>query len=88
MDFLGAQDTILWYKMLLKVVFDKTAFVKFKISNIFEQNIDLTHSKQPKIHIKKIYTSLWILKVSRNNPQSKSLETFAKCLWVDFSVES
>jgi hypothetical protein len=33
--------------MLLKVV-----FVKFKISNKFEQNIDETHSKQPKIHRK------------------------------------
>ncbi len=27
-------------KMLLKVVFDKTVFVKFKISNNFKQNID------------------------------------------------
>ncbi len=31
--------------MLLKVVFDKTAFVKFKISNNFKQNIDETHSR-------------------------------------------
>ena len=35
-------------KLLLKVVFDKTAFVKLKISNNFNQNIDETHSKQPK----------------------------------------
>jgi hypothetical protein len=45
MDFSGASpayDT----KMLLKVhLFDKTGFVKFKISNNFKQNIDETHSK-------------------------------------------
>jgi hypothetical protein len=35
--------------MLLKVVFDKKALVKFKISNYFKQNIDETHSKLPKI---------------------------------------
>jgi hypothetical protein len=29
--------------MLLKVVLDKTAFLKFKISNNFKQNIDETH---------------------------------------------
>ena len=40
MDSFGAQDTILWCKILLKVVFDKIAFVKFKISNNFKQNID------------------------------------------------
>jgi hypothetical protein len=51
-------------KILLKVVFDKTGFVKFKISNDFKQNIDETHSKQPKIY-RKIHTSLWILKISR-----------------------
>jgi hypothetical protein len=31
-------------------VFDKTAFVKFKISDNFEQNIDKTLSKHQKIH--------------------------------------
>jgi hypothetical protein len=30
-------------KMLLKVVFDKTAFAKFKISNNFKQIVDETH---------------------------------------------
>jgi hypothetical protein len=35
-------------KMLPKVVSDKTAFVKFNISNNLKQNIDETHSKQPK----------------------------------------
>jgi hypothetical protein len=47
-------------KMLLKVVFDKAVFVKFKIVNNFKQNIDETYSKQPKIH-----ASPWILKISR-----------------------
>jgi hypothetical protein len=50
--------------MLPKVVFDKTAFVKFKICNNFNQNIDETDLKQPKIH-RKIHTSQWILKISR-----------------------
>ncbi len=52
-------------KVLLKVVFDKTLLVKFKISNYFKQNIDETHSKQPKIH-RKIHTGLWILKSQEN----------------------
>ncbi len=48
-------------KMLLKVFFHKTWFVKFKISNNLKQNIDETHSKQPKIY-RKIHTSLWVSK--------------------------
>jgi hypothetical protein len=47
-------------KMLLKVVFDETAFVKFKISNNIKRNIDETQSKQPKNIYRKIHTSLWI----------------------------
>jgi hypothetical protein len=35
---------------MLPKVFDRTVFVKFKISNNFEQNIDETNLKQPKIH--------------------------------------
>ncbi len=35
-------------KMLLKVIFDKTAVEEFKISHKFKQNIDETHSKPPK----------------------------------------
>ncbi len=34
--------------MLPKVVFDKTAFVEFKISKKFKQNIVETDLKQPK----------------------------------------
>jgi hypothetical protein len=47
-------------KKLLKFVLEKTAFIKFRISN----NIDETHSKQPKIR-RKIHTSIWILKIYR-----------------------
>ncbi len=57
----------------------KKMFVKLKISNNFEQNIDETDLKQPKIH-RKIYTSLWILKIPPKNPRTESLETFAKSL--------
>ncbi len=51
-------------KMLLKVFFDKTEIVKFKISNNLKQNIDETPRKQPKIH-RKIHTSHWILKIKK-----------------------
>ncbi len=34
--------------MILKVVFDKTVFVKFKISNNFKQNIEETHPTHQK----------------------------------------
>ncbi len=53
--------------MLPKVLFGKTAFVKFKISKHFRQNISETDLKQPKIQEK--------------NPRTKSLETLAKFLW-------
>jgi hypothetical protein len=52
-------------------------FVKFKISNNLKQNIDETDTKQQKIH-RKIHTSLWILKISRNNPQIKTPVTIVK----------
>jgi hypothetical protein len=65
--------------MLPKVVFDKTAFVKFEISNNFKQSIDEADSKQPKIQWK-IYASLWILKSQEKNPRTKSLKTFPKSL--------
>jgi hypothetical protein len=54
--------------MLLKVVFDQTAFKKFRISDNFKQNIYETHSKQQKIH-----TRQWILKVlSKQSTNQKS----------------
>jgi hypothetical protein len=43
MDFFGAQDTIFYTNMVPKVFFDKALFVKFKISNNFEQNVDETN---------------------------------------------
>jgi hypothetical protein len=36
--------------------------VKYKNGNNFKQNIDETHSEQPKIH-RKIHNSLWRLKI-------------------------
>jgi hypothetical protein len=47
--------------MLPKVVFDKIAFVKFKIINNFDE-IDL---KQPKKILRKNHSSLWISKTPR-----------------------
>jgi hypothetical protein len=41
MDFFGAQDNI------KQICFETTAWVKFKISNSFKENIDETDSKQP-----------------------------------------
>jgi hypothetical protein len=52
MDFLVYKAPSYDTKKLLKVVFDKTALVKFKISYKFEPSIDETHSKQPKIQRK------------------------------------
>ncbi len=60
MDFFGAQDTIFYNtNMLPKIFFDKTAYryVTFKISNNFEQNIEETNLKQPKIY-SQIHTRL------------------------------
>jgi hypothetical protein len=65
--------------MLPMIVFDKTAFVRFKIINNLKQNIDEPASKQPKIHWK-IRISLWYLKISRKNQRTKSLLTYAKSL--------
>ncbi len=42
MEFLGAQDIILWYKYASKVVFAQIEFVKSKSSNNFKQNIGET----------------------------------------------
>ncbi len=76
MDFLGAQDPILWYENASEGRFDKTAFVQLKISNKLKQNIDNTHSKQQKIH-RKIHNCLWILKISRK--KSANLKSWDFC---------
>jgi hypothetical protein len=57
------------------VIFDKTTFVKFTISNNLKKNLDETHSKQPKIH-RKIHTSLWILKISRKKSANQKSRNF------------
>ena len=54
--------------MLLKVVSDKTAFVKFKISNNFKQNIDKTHFKQSKNTIGKSIQTYGFYKSQEKNP--------------------
>ncbi len=84
--------------MLLKAVFDKTVFVKFKISNNnFKQNIDETHSKQTKIHVE-IHTSIWILKISRKKSANQKSWDFCQMFvnskkktipeGMDFNIES
>jgi hypothetical protein len=62
-------------KMFLKVVFDKTAILNLRLVITLKQNIDETHSKQPKIHTK-IHTSLWILKISRKKSVNQKSRMF------------
>jgi hypothetical protein len=45
MDFFGALEPSYDTKILLKVVFDKTAFAKFKISIKFKQKTLKKHSQ-------------------------------------------
>ncbi len=59
------------------VVFDKTAFVKFKISNNLKQNIDETDLKQPKIH-RKIHTSQWIEKSQEKKSANQKAREFCQ----------
>jgi hypothetical protein len=65
-------------KVLQKVVFDKTSFVKFKISNNFQQNIDETYSKQRKSIGK--YIPAFGFEKSQKINRKPGLQTFAKCL--------
>jgi hypothetical protein len=48
--------------MLSKEVFNEANFNRVNICT--KRNIDETDLKQPKVH-RQIYTSLWILKISR-----------------------
>ncbi len=80
MNFLVHKTPSYDTKMPLKVVFDKTVIIKFKINNNFKQNFDKTYSKQPKIH-RKSMPAYGFLKSEEKNLRSKSLETIAKCLW-------
>ncbi len=50
MDFFSAQNTILWNKNASEGGLWENSICKFKIINKFKQNIDETHSKQPKIY--------------------------------------
>ncbi len=67
--------------MLLKLVFDKTSFVKFKISNNFKKNIDeiMKHIPNNKKSIGKSISAYGFKKSQKNLP-TKSLDTFAKRL--------
>jgi hypothetical protein len=65
--------------MLLKAVFDKTAFVKFNISNNFNQNIDETHSKQPKLH-RIFHNSQWISKIASKISATQKPRDFCQML--------
>jgi hypothetical protein len=56
--------------MLLEIVFDKTAFVKFKISIKFKQNIYETDSEQPK-SIGKSIPAYGFLKSQAKNPANQ-----------------
>ncbi len=65
-----------YYDTKMIVVFEKTAFVTFEISNYFKQNINETHSKLPNNR----YQTMDFLKSLKKNQRTKSLETFAKYL--------
>jgi hypothetical protein len=62
--------------MLLNAFFDKAVFVKFNITNNFEQNIDENNQKS----IVKSISAYKIFKSQEKSKGSKSLETFAKSL--------
>ncbi len=75
MDFFGAQTPSYDTNMRPKIV-----FVKFKISNKWNKTLMKQIQNNQKIH-RKIYTSLWILKILRKNQRTKSVENFVKSLW-------
>jgi hypothetical protein len=79
MDFFAHKTSSYDEKMLLEIVFDETAFVKFKINIKFKQKIDETHPKQPK-SIGKSIPACGFKNLKKKNPKTKSLETFAKYL--------
>jgi hypothetical protein len=58
---------------LSKEVSDKAIFYKV---NICTNEIDVTDSKQPKIH-REIHTSLWIFKISRKKSANQKSQAFA-----------
>jgi len=62
--------------MILKVIFHKTAFVKFNMSNNSNERVNKTHPKQPKIQLK----NPWILKISRKKSVNQKSCGFSKML--------
>ncbi len=80
MDFFGVQDAILWYKdMVPKIDFDKTAFVKLKISNKFNKTL----TKQIQNNQNSIGKSYQPMEFKNLKEKIHKLrrETFAKSLW-------
>jgi hypothetical protein len=76
--FFGAQATKYVTKMLLKVIFDKKAFVKFKIGDNFKQKIDEYIQNNQKSIGKAISVDFKNLKKNSANQKSRY---FSRCLW-------
>ncbi len=66
--------------VLTKVVFDKTAFVNLKLVITLKKTVIKQIENNQKSIENPYPTSLWILKMSRKSPRTKSLETFVKSL--------
>jgi hypothetical protein len=66
--------------MLLNVVFDKIAFVKFNISNNLKQEFTKQIQNNQK-SIGKSMPTYGFLESQEKNPQTKSLETYSQSLW-------
>jgi len=67
--------------MLPKVVFNKTAFVKFKISNNIKQNIGETDWKQPQIHRKNPYQPMGFKNLKKKKSTKQKSRDFRQTLW-------
>ncbi len=67
-------------KMLLKVVFDKTVFVKFRISNNFKQKIDKTHQNNKKSMNQKSrdFCQMFVIYKKKTIPQAMDLKIYIK----------
>ena len=68
--------------MLLEVVFDKTVFVKFRISNNFKQNIDKTHQNNKKSTNQKSrdFCQMFVISKKKTIPQAMYLKIYRKSI--------
>jgi hypothetical protein len=71
--------------LLSKEVFDKATFNSVNICANQNETLMKQRFREPKLQ-RKIHTSPWILKISRKNLSTKSLETFANLC--DFQTKS